>query len=49
MVFDSTVFSYSEMFTAMHDLFAGKVSMAVYYPQENMIITDKEIIYGNEQ
>ena len=49
MVFDSTVFSYSEMFTAMHDLFAGKVSMAVYYPQENVIITDKEIIYGNEQ
>lgn len=46
MVFDATVFSYAEMFTAMHDHFSGKVLMAVYYPQENMIITDKEIIQG---
>ena len=47
MVFDSTIFSYSEMFTAMHDHFAGKASMAVYYPQENVVITDKDIIKGN--
>lgn len=44
MVFDATAFSYAEMFSAMHDHFADKVSMAVYYPEENMIITEQEII-----
>lgn len=44
MVFDATAFSYEEMFQAMHDHFAEKASMAVYYPSENMVITEKEII-----
>lgn len=44
VVFDATAFSYAEMFTAMQAHFADKVSMAVYYPQENMIITEQEII-----
>ena len=44
IVFDASAFSYTEMLNAMHDKYEGKALIAVYYPIDNMIITNQEII-----
>ena len=44
IVFDASAFTYKDMFSAMHDYFADQASMAVYYPEENKIITECDVI-----
>lgn len=42
ITFDSSAFSYSDILSAMHDYYGTKAFIAVYHPDEDMIITDHE-------
>lgn len=44
IAFDASAFSYTEMLSAMHDNYEGNALIAVYHPNEDMIITGHEII-----
>lgn len=44
ITFDATAFSYTDMLSAMHDYYEGKALIAVYHPDEDMIITEHETI-----
>ncbi len=44
IAFDASAFSYTEMLSAMHDYYEGKALLAVYHPNEDMIITEHETI-----
>lgn len=48
IAFDASAFSYTDMLSAMHDYYDDNAFIAIYYPDEDMIITDHETIKSEE-
>ncbi len=44
ITFDAMAFSYADMLSVMYDYYEGRALIAVYYPNEDMIITEHETI-----